>query len=93
MSQYCVYMMASLSKVLYTGVTSDLPGRVYQHKTHATPGFTARYKCTQLVYYETSADVLSAIAREKQIKGWIRAKKLALVESMNPHWFDLGEGL
>jgi putative endonuclease len=81
--------MTSRSGTLYTGVTADLGRRVYQHKHKLLPGFTARYSIHRLVYYEETSDVHAAIAREKQIKGWLRAKKIALVESLNPEWRDL----
>ncbi len=87
--QYYVYIMASRSRALYTGVTNDLQQRVYQHQHHVSPGFTSRYDVTRLVYYEVTRDIRSAIAREKQIKGWLRAKKVSLIESVNPRWEDL----
>ncbi|MBI2619049.1 MAG: GIY-YIG nuclease family protein [Ignavibacteriales bacterium] len=77
--------------VLYTGVTSDLEGRVYEHKHRLTPGFTSRYNVTKLVYYEEYDDINEAIAREKQIKAGSRQKKIDLVNSMNPDWKDLAE--
>ena len=91
MKQYFVYIMASASGTLYTGVTGDLERRVAEHKQKLIPGFTARYNITRLIWYETTPDVKSAIAREKQIKGWLRAKKIALIESVNPQWRDLSE--
>jgi putative endonuclease len=81
--------MTNLSKTLYVGVTSNLEQRVQQHKQKLIPGFTAKYNITQLIYYEETSDVLTAIAREKTIKGWLRAKKIALIESANPKWLDL----
>ena len=89
MKQYHVYIMANIARTLYTGVTSNLPQRVLQHKQKLLPGFTSRYGLTDLVYFEETADVRAAIEREKQIKGWTRAKKLALIESLNPQWLDL----
>ena len=89
--QYYVYIMTNRSGTLYTRVTNDLRRRVYQHKHKLVPGFTAKYNITRLVYYETTNDVRAAIAREKQIKGWVRRKKIALIESMNPEWKDLAE--
>lgn len=86
---YCVYILASKLRVLYTGVTSNLVSRVWQHKTKQVPGFTQNYNCDQLVFFEAFRDVRAAIAREKQIKGWRRSKKLNLIESMNPKWKDL----
>ena len=81
--------MASASRVLYIGVTGDLLRRVREHKQMRLPGFTTRYRVTELVYFEPFADIRFAIAREKQIKGWLRARKIALIESFNPHWRDL----
>ena len=86
---YHVYIMASRSKRLYVGVTSDLARRVHQHKNNAFKGFTGRYNITSLVHYEQTSDAKAAIAREKEIKGWLRRKKLRLVEKMNPGWRDL----
>ena len=83
-----VYIMASASRVLYIGVTGDLLRRVREHKQMRVPGFTARYRVTELVYFEAIGDIRIAIAREKQIKGWLRARKIALIESFNPHWRD-----
>ena len=74
---------------LYTGVTNDLHRRVYQHKMGVLPGFTKRYSATRLVYFETTPDVLAAIAREKAIKSWTRAKRIRLIESVNAPWLDL----
>jgi putative endonuclease len=74
---------------LYTGITSTLPDRVDEHKNKAYPGFTSKYNVNRLVYYKAFSQVDDAIAREKQIKGWRRAKKVALIESMNPKWDDL----
>jgi putative endonuclease len=84
-------MMTNRPRTLYTGVTNDLRRRVQEHKRKLVPGFTQRYNITQLVYYEETPDVRAAITREKQIKGWLRAKKIALVESMNPGWRDLSD--
>jgi len=91
-SQYYVYVMANRARTLYTGFTSDLKRRVFEHKQRLMPGFTERYNVTRLVYYEATSDVHSAIAREKQIKGWLRSKKVALIESVNPSWDDLSSG-
>jgi len=76
---------------LYTGMTNHLERRVYQHKTKALPGYTSRYGVDCLVYFEETSDVLAAIAREKEIKGWTRARKIAIIESLNPEWRDLSE--
>ncbi len=89
MPEYHVYIMASRSRRMYVGVTSDLTRRVHEHRTGATGGFTARYNMTRLAYCEPVPDIVSAIAREKQIKGWLRSKKIALIESVNPDWEDL----
>jgi putative endonuclease len=89
MQQYYVYIMTNHSGTLYAGVTNDLKRRVYQHKQKLIPGFTAQYNITRLVFFEATTDVRAAIAREKQIKGWLRAKKVALIESGNPGWKDL----
>ena len=90
--KYWVYIMASRSKTLYTGVTDDMFRRALEHKSGTIKGFTKRYHVNRLVYYETFKYVNNAIRREKQIKGWDRAKRLALIESMNPTWVDLAEG-
>src|SRR5947207_639403 len=90
--QYFVYVISNLSGTLYVGVTNDLQRRVYEHKHKLVPGFTAQYNITRLVYFEETGDVRAAIAREKQIKGWLRAKKVALIESVNPVWEDLSAG-
>ena len=89
MAHYYVYIMASHTRTLYTGVTNDLVRRVEEHKTRQGEGFTAKYNVTKPVYYETFGDIRDAIAREKQIKGWLRAKKIALVEATNPEWRNL----
>jgi putative endonuclease len=83
--------MTNKSRTLYTGVTNDLIRRIYEHKNHLVKGFTDKYNITKLVYYETTNDVKSAIEREKQIKGWLRRKKIDLIESVNPEWKDLSE--
>ena len=89
---YHVYIMTNKSKTLYTGVTNDLIRRVLEHKQKKIQGFTYRYNINKLVYFESTPDIRIAIAREKQIKGWTRAKKIALIESVNPDWKDLSEG-
>lgn len=86
---YHVYIMASFTRTLYVGLTSDLPRRMFQHKNKLFVGLTAKYNITNLVYAEESADVNEAIAREKQIKGWRREIKIALIELINPHRTDL----
>ena len=92
METYYVYMMASKRNgTLYTGVTSDLVRRVYEHRTGAVEGFTKRYDVKMLVWYETAQDINSAIAREKNIQAWKRQWKLELIETANPQWKDLWE--
>ncbi|HEV2279314.1 MAG TPA: GIY-YIG nuclease family protein [Acidobacteriaceae bacterium] len=88
---YYTYIVASRTHVLYIGVTGNIERRMLQHKSKSFEGFTADYNCNRLVWYERYGDVRSAIAREKQLKGWTRAKKLALIEKMNPTWIDLSE--
>jgi putative endonuclease len=83
--------MSNKSKTLYTGVTNDLERRVYEHKHKIADGFTKKYNITKLVHYETTNNIDSAIEREKQIKGWKRSKKIALIESVNPNWNNLAE--
>ena len=87
--QYYVYIMTNSTHRLYTGMTNDLHRRIYEHKNKLTPGFTKKYNLTWLVYYESTSNVTAAIEREKQIKGWLRSKKVALIESLNPQWKDL----
>jgi len=90
MKQPCVYIMASKRNgTLYTGVTSDLVQRIWQHKTGVVEGFTKKYGCKQLVWYELHGSMESAILREKQIKSGSRSKKLGLIEALNPSWRDL----
>ncbi len=92
MKQYYVYVMTNLSRTLYIGMTSDLARRVHEHKHKLRPGFTGRYNCTRLVYCEATNDVHGAIAREKELKGWLRAEKVALIEVLNREWDDLSQG-
>ena len=89
---YYVYILTNKTdKVMYIGVTNDIVRRVYEHRNHMIDGFTAKYNVTKLVYVESALDVRDAIQREKQLKGWTRAKKNALVETANPKWEDLWE--
>jgi putative endonuclease len=90
---YHVYIMASASRRLYIGVTGHLARRVQQHRAGEFRGFSKKYQMKRLVYAEATWDVQAAIRREKQLKGWLRAKKLELIESQNPEWRDLGDGL
>jgi putative endonuclease len=90
MKRFYVYIMTNFKRtVVYTGMTNELSRRVEQHKSMLHPGFTKRYKTVLLVYVETFATTLEAIAREKQIKGYVRAKKNALIGAQNPEWRDL----
>jgi len=89
MKTYYVYILASRSGVLYVGIANDLETRVAQHKAKRIPGFTAKYNCNRLVWYESFSDVNEAIAAEKRIKGWRRSKKVALIVEKNPAWVDL----
>jgi len=83
--------MASKSRTLYTGVTNNLERRVLEHKRKLVPGFTSKYNIDRLVYFPTFGDIRIAIQREKQIKGWLRAKKVALIVARNPTWQDLSQ--
>jgi putative endonuclease len=91
MGYYYVYMMTNVTGMLYTGVTNDLERRVFEHKNKLVKGFTSRYNLNKLVFFESTGDVTVAIAREKQIKGWLRKKKVTLIETMNPKWDDLAK--
>jgi putative endonuclease len=91
--EFYVYILASDSRELYVGITSNLTHRVSQHRTGFKPtGYTTRHETRRLVYCELTSDVRAAIRREKQIKGWTRRRKLELIETLNPHWSDLAEG-
>lgn len=87
--KFFVYIMARESRVLYTGITNDLPVRVFEHKTRRFAGFTKQYQVHRLVYVESFRYVRSAIAREKEIKHWTRQRRVELIESLNPTWEDL----
>jgi putative endonuclease len=89
MPSYHVYQ----SRTLYIGMTSDLVRRMEEHRSGAVSGFTSQYNVTRLVYYETTEDVQAATARERQLKGWRRSKKLGLIDGVNPGWRDLGRDL
>lgn len=94
MNTYFVYILSNRHRtVYYTGVTNNLARRLYEHTHHLVKGFTDRYNCTELLYYEASPDVNAAIAREKQLKKWSRIKKLALIETLNPDLRDLSTSL
>ena len=88
MRTYCVYILSSKSRRIYIGVTGNLPARISAHRLREH-GFTSLYRIDRLVFVETTTDVRAAISREKQLKGWTRAKKVALIESVNPTWDDL----
>jgi putative endonuclease len=88
---YWVYILASRSRNLYTGVTNDLPRRMREHREGLVPGFTSRYRIFRLVHLEPFADIRDAIAREKEIKGWRREKKILLIERANKTWSDISE--
>ena len=89
---YYVYLLTNWNnKVMYIGMTNNLERRVYEHKHDLVEGFTKKYRIHKLVYFEDTSDVLVAIEREKQIKGWLRARKNGLVESLNPDWRDLSD--
>ena len=87
--RFSVYILCNASGTLYVGVTNDIERRIYEHKNHVLPGFTKKYCIHKLLYYEEYAAASEAIQREKQIKGWLRRKKIALIDSMNPQWRDL----
>jgi putative endonuclease len=88
---YYVYILFGKTGVLYIGMTNDLYRRVFEHKTKFRPGFTQKYNVTKLAYFEETNDVTIAIAREKELKGWRRSKKIALIETQNPNWTDLSK--
>ena len=89
MHDYYMYILASTSRVLYIGVTNDLERRLFEHRQKLIPGFTSKYNVTRLVYFERFGEIRDAIAREKQLKGWRREKKIALIESLNSSWPEL----
>jgi putative endonuclease len=89
--RYATYILASRSHQFYIGVTNNLERRMRQHREHTFEGFTARYNVDRLVWYQIFGDVCDAIAREKQLKGWRREKKIQLIELENPAWQDLSE--
>jgi putative endonuclease len=89
MRSYYVYILSNASRTLYVGVTNDLVRRVWEHKQGSIPGFPSKYHVTQLVWFEETINIAAAIAREKQLKSWVRKKKVALVSKTNPEWRDL----
>ena len=91
---YDVYILASRKDgATYIGITNDLVRRIYEHRTKAVPGFTSKYNITRLVWFEIYDDPISAISREKELKKWKRAWKIQLIETQNPEWHDLYEGI
>jgi putative endonuclease len=91
MKDYYVYKLTNKSRTLYTGVTNNLTRRMYEHKNKLIDGFTKKYNLTKLVYYELYNNITAAIQREKQIKGLLRKKKIAMIETLNPKWEDLSD--
>jgi putative endonuclease len=89
---YYTYIVASRSQTLYIGVTSNIEQRIWQHKNKAYEGFSARYDCNRLVWFETYSHPITAITREKELKGWLRVRKIELIHETNPTWSDLSEG-
>jgi putative endonuclease len=91
MKKYYVYIVCSRSGTLYIGMTNNIERRMWEHKAGEFEGFASKYHCNRLVYYESFDDGRRAIDREKQLKGWVRRKKIVLIESVNPTWRDLAE--
>lgn len=89
--QFYVYILTNKTGTLYVGITNNIKKRIHQHKRKAADGFTSKYNIDRLLYYENFSDAYSAIAREKTIKGWVRNKKVELINSLNPGWNDLSE--
>jgi putative endonuclease len=89
--EYWTYIVASLTATLYIGMTNNIERRIFEHKSGEFEGFASKYHCDRLVYLEGFDDVRKAIDREKQLKGWRRSKKIALIQSRNPRWEDLSE--
>jgi putative endonuclease len=89
--EYWTYIVASLTGTLYIGVTNNIERRMFEHTSGMIEGFASKYRCNHLVYFEGFDDIRNAIDREKQLKGWRRSKKIALIESKNPRWEDLAE--
>lgn len=91
MAEAYVYILGNKGGMLYVGVTNDLQRRMYEHKTKATPGYASKFGINRLLYFETFNHIVDAIAAEKQIKGWLRSKKLALIQERNPKFEDLSK--
>ena len=89
--EFYVYIMANLKGTLYIGLTNDIVRRVWEHKNNKIAGFTQRYECHKLIYYQSFQYIDEAISREKQLKKWNRKKKIWLIKQSNPHWKDLAE--
>jgi putative endonuclease len=89
--RYYVYLLASLSRTLYVGMTNDLERRVYEHKNNLVPGFTSKYRINRLAYFEEFDTPLAAIEAERRLRGWTRARKIELIQQQNPNWRDLSE--
>ena len=92
MADYNIYIIPNRSGTLYVGVTNDLQRHMSEHKQGTGKGFASAYRLTRLGYYEQTSDITAGIAREKQIKGWVRRKEFDLIQEMNPKWEDLSEG-
>jgi putative endonuclease len=90
-NEFYVYIMSSATRVLYIGYTGNLERRVYEHKNKLVEGFTAKYNVSRLVYFEHAPNGRAAVERENQLKGWLRAKKVQLINEMNPAWEDLSK--
>jgi putative endonuclease len=88
---YYIYLLSNISKIIYIGVANNLERKVFEHKSMRRDGFTKKYNLHMLVYYDETDDIGRAIEREKQLKGWTRQKKVALIESINPRWKDLSK--
>lgn len=88
-----MYIISSISGIIYIGVTNDLIRRIDEHRMEFVEGFSKKYKCKKLVYHEYYSDINTAISREKELKGWRREKKIALITQSNPHWDDLYQSL
>lgn len=93
MQNYYVYIMTNKSKTLYVGMTNNLSRRMYEHKSKSHKGFTSKYNINKLIYFEELGSKVEAIKREKQLKGWLRSKKVKLIEEQNPQWRDLSKNI
>jgi len=93
MKKYYVYILTNHSGTLYTGMTNNLSRRLQEHRSRQVAGFTKKYRITRLIFFEEFETPIEALMREKQIKGWLRIKKIRLIESVNPDWLDLTEDI